>query len=424
MRWYAAAVTACLLGMLSKEIVITAPLAVMLYDRAFRLPSWRALLRPGNGRGWLYVALWAVCLVTFAVFGAAARGESGRAGRDALVRIFLFAVLGDCALPASRRWPNALAADYGFAPIQGARGVPGLVLLTAFGVVTLAAWTRVERFGWFAFLGSMFFILLAPSSSVVPVPLEIAAERRIYLALAAVLVLGVVGAESLRRRFAPRLTARWVVAGVGAIAAALAITTAVRSNAYANPETLWRSAVRATPENPRAFVQLGSALAMLPVPKLAGAESAFVKAVALDSSCVAGCLQYATLLSRAGRFKEAIPLLERQSATGSGARGLLLATRLLALDLMRLGDYSHAIPYLERVAQWQPTMSHLVALGVAYLSAGRRDEAIATFRYMSTFDPGSEQLQQLSKRLEDGVSHPEALANMQEFAFSMTDGWM
>ena len=56
-RWCAAAVVACVLGMMSKEIVISAPLAVMLYDRAFRLPTWRALRNPGNGRGWLYAML-------------------------------------------------------------------------------------------------------------------------------------------------------------------------------------------------------------------------------------------------------------------------------------------------------------------------------------------------------------------------------
>jgi hypothetical protein len=65
-----------------------------------------------------------------------------------------------------------------------------------------------------------------------------------------------------------------------------------------------------------------------------------------------------------------------------------------------------------------------VALGVAYLSVGRREEAIATFRFMATFDLGDAKLQQLSRRLEDGVSHPEALLNLQEFAFSMARGWM
>ncbi len=66
--------------------------------------------------------------------------------------------------------------------------VPGLVLLVAFGTATVWAWTRMARWGWFAFVGTWFFMLLAPSSSVVPIVTEIAAERRIYLALVSVII--------------------------------------------------------------------------------------------------------------------------------------------------------------------------------------------------------------------------------------------
>jgi tetratricopeptide (TPR) repeat protein len=422
LRWYALAVVACVLGMLSKEIVISAPLAVMLYDRAFRLPSWRALRRPGNGRGWLYVALWSACLVTFAVFEAGARGES--TGFNAGMTWYGYLYTQCWAIAHYLRlavWPNALSIDYGYRTIRGARGIPGLVLLCAFGAATLVAWTRAERFGWFAFLGSMFFMLLAPSSSVVPVLLEVAAERRVYLALAVVLVLAVVGVEWIRRRVAARVSPRWLTAGATGIVVALAIATAARSRTYASTEALWRSAVHAVPENSRARGQLGWALFRLPTPKLAEAESAFVRALAQDSACPGKCLEYGTLLSNGGRFAEAMPLLVRHLAWDHGN---VLAARLLALDLMKLGDYHRAIPYLEEVVQRVPKESHFVMLGVAYLSAGRRDEAIATFRLMATFDVGSAELQQLSRRLEDGANHPEALSNLQEFAFWMARGWM
>jgi len=78
LRWYAVAGGACVLGLLSKEIVVSAPLAVMLYDRAFRLPTWRALLRPGDGREFLYLGLWIAALATFTVFALGARGDSAR----------------------------------------------------------------------------------------------------------------------------------------------------------------------------------------------------------------------------------------------------------------------------------------------------------------------------------------------------------
>ena len=119
------AVAACVLGMASKEIVISAPLAVMLYDRAFRLASWRALLRPGNGRGWLYLALWTACLATFAVLGAGSRGET--AGFNATYPWYEYLYTQCWAIAHYLRlvvWPSPLAIDYGYQTIRGARGVP------------------------------------------------------------------------------------------------------------------------------------------------------------------------------------------------------------------------------------------------------------------------------------------------------------
>jgi tetratricopeptide (TPR) repeat protein len=422
--WYALAVAACVLGMASKEIVISAPLAVMLYDRAFRLASWRALLRPGNGRGWLYLALWTACLATFAVLGAGSRGET--AGFNATYPWYEYLYTQCWAIAHYLRlvvWPSPLAIDYGYQTIRGARGVPGAVLLCAFGVATLVAWTKLPRFGWFAFLGSWFFLLLAPSSSVVPVASEVAAERRIYLALAAVLVLAVVTAEWLRRRFAPSVSPRRCAAGVAVIAAGLALATAARSRTYTDVEALWRSAVTATPENPRALGNLGWALFKSPMPKIAEAESVFARASVQDTTCHYGCLQYAVVLSHAGRVTEAVPLLERELVVARG-QAYVLAERALALDLIRLGDYARAIPHLEIVADQFPTMDHLVVLGVAYLSAGRSDEAIATFRRIASLDGGSPEMQRLSERLVDGAHHPESLSEMKQFAGQLSREWM
>ncbi len=54
------AVVACALGMLSKEVMVTAPLAVVLYERAFRFPSFAAALRAHGRRYAALAATWAV----------------------------------------------------------------------------------------------------------------------------------------------------------------------------------------------------------------------------------------------------------------------------------------------------------------------------------------------------------------------------
>jgi tetratricopeptide (TPR) repeat protein len=409
--------------MLSKEIVISAPLAVMLYDRAFRLPNWSALMRPGEGRGYLYAALWIVAIGTFLFVAAGGRGEASGLSLGMTWPAYLYtqcwAIAHYLRLVA---WPAPLAIDYGFDTIHGARGIPGFVLLSLFGALIIAAWTRTERYGWFAFAGSIFFMVLAPSSSFVPQALEVAAERRMYLVLAAVLVIAVAGLEWLRRRFAPTLEFRRFAIALGVTAAALGVGTAFRSWVYNSPVALWHSAVRAVPDNARARTQLGWALFNLPTPQLDSAETEFKLALAENSTCRTGCLEYATLLSTEKRYAEAVPLLDRHLAFEGGN---FLAARLAALDLMHLGDFNRAIPYLERAVSLAPRESHIVVLGVAYLSAGRKDDAIKMFRYLASLDSGNGELFTLGARLEDGAAnHPEALADLQEFAYYQARGWM
>ncbi|MGH7653296.1 MAG: tetratricopeptide repeat protein, partial [Gemmatimonadaceae bacterium] len=390
LRWYALGAIACVLGMLSKEIVITAPLAVVLYDRAFRLPSWRAIRTPGNGRAWFYGALAAACIVPYVIVSVGARGDT--AGFAAHMKWYVYFYSQCWAIPHYLRliaWPNALAIDYGTQAISGAKAIPGLVLLVAFGVATVAAWTRVPRWGWFAFAGSLFFMLLAPSSSFVPIPTEIAAERRVYLALAPVLVLAVIGAESLRRRFAPSLTTRRLQYGVAGFALLLAFVTAARSEIYKNPERLWRGDMREMPGNLRGYVNLASALTRERPPKYAEAETLFKHAIARDSTCRSGCSQFAYMLSQQGRLPEAAALLDR-TLEHDPENGPV--ERSLASTLMKMGEFDRALPHLQHVAARYPTEQHLVVLAVVYLIAQRQRDAIAEFDRAAQLYPANAEI--------------------------------
>jgi len=61
-------------------------------------------------------------------------------------------------------------------------------LVTA--AIVAATLVALWRNSWSGFLGAWFFLILSPSSSFVPLPSEVLAERRMYLPLAAVLTLG------------------------------------------------------------------------------------------------------------------------------------------------------------------------------------------------------------------------------------------
>jgi Flp pilus assembly protein TadD len=416
-RWYAAAVIAAMFGVGSKEIALSAPLAVILYDRAFRFHAWSGIRTAPNGRARFYLILSGACVATFALVSFGGRGQSAGFGVGMAWYDYLYtqcwAILHYLMLVV---WPNALSIDYGTKVVTGAKGIPGAIILTAFGAAVVRAWTKLPRLGWFAFLGAWFFILLAPSSSIVPIPAEIAAERRIYLALVSVLVLMVVGAEWARREFVRAISQRQLWIGFGALATVLALTTATRSHTYSTTEMLWRDAVQKVPANPRAWDNLGMALYREGPTHWAEAEVAFKQAMAQDSSCHFGCAQLATVEAAQGRYVEAESLLEH--ALGNDPSNAPVE-RTLALVQMKMGAFEKAIPHLRNVASRFPTQQHLLILGVADLSVRRQQDAITVFETASRLYPQSTEIGKLGASLYNVGRTEEALPHLKELAISL-----
>jgi Flp pilus assembly protein TadD len=416
-RWYAAAILACVLGVASKEIVITAPLAVVLYDRAFRLASWSAVRRPGNGRGWLYLALASACVATFVLVAAGARGNTAGVGGPMTWYGYLYTQ--GWAIAHYLRlviWPNALVIDYGEKLVTGARGIPGAIVVALLAAGTLLAWRRLPKFGWLAFLGAEFFLLLAPSSSFVPIRTEVAAERRIYLALANVLVLAVVGAEWLRRRYFKSVAPLRIGLAAAGVAVALAVGTAFRSHTYSSAELLWRDAAAKIPENPRANANLGYALARERPPKFAEAETVLRRAIAQDSTCHHGCDQLASVMGAQGRYPEAVGLLQRALAFDPNDAQ---AEGRLALDLMKMDQFDQAIVHLERLAAAHPSEHLLMVLGVADLAMQRQQRAMTAFQTAAQMSPDNPEVQRLGSSLFSAGRSEDALPFLRELAIDM-----
>jgi Flp pilus assembly protein TadD len=421
LRWYALAIASCVLGMGSKEIVISAPLAVVLYDRAFRLPSWNAVLKPGGGRGWFYGALIAACVLPFVLMSVGARGNT--AGFDTPMKWYDYFYSQGWAVAQYLRliaWPNALSIDYGEQAIRGAKVLPGLTVLAVLASGTIVAWMRPARWGWLAFLGSMFFILLAPSSSIVPIRTEIAAERRVYLALIVVVVAAVIGAEWLRRRFGARISGRQLGYGACVIAVTLTMLTAARSHTYVSPEKLWSGAIREVPANARAYVNLGTALVDQGPSRYAEAESVFLQAIGRDTTCQSGCAQLARLLLLRGQLPKAAELLERALTHDSADVG---GERRLSRIYMRLGRFDLAVPHLEHLATARRAEQQLVVLAVAYYAAQRQRDAITAFDRAMQLYPDNLTIRKLGATLYAAARGPDALPHLQELALSLTKDW-
>jgi len=200
--WFVLAVLCCALGMGSKAVAVTAPVIVLVWDAVFGAGTIIGAIK----RRWtLYAALamtWAVVLllgVLPQVFSTDVERTVGFGFRGASASTYLFTqthVLWHYIRLSL--WPDALCIDYGW-PFVGSIGpaiVPGLALTLIF----LASVFGVVRGRWWGFAGAIFFVVLAPTSSVIPIA-DAAMEHRMYLPLLGIVALGVVGLFAILDRF-------------------------------------------------------------------------------------------------------------------------------------------------------------------------------------------------------------------------------
>lgn len=200
----AACVAACALGMVTKEVMVTAPVM---------LAAYRVIYLSGNRRGAVrrkravYVGLAATWIVLGLLMAGKLWSAPGRPFAQPGVKAFTYALtesqviahyLRLCFVP----WP--LRMDYAWPLVSGWREaiVPASWILLL-GAGTLYALRRAPAWGYPAF---WFFGILAPSSSFLPRP-DPAFEHRMYLPLAGIVVLTVLGVRAVLDRVLDRADA-------------------------------------------------------------------------------------------------------------------------------------------------------------------------------------------------------------------------
>jgi tetratricopeptide (TPR) repeat protein len=250
--WFSVAIAAFALGLGCKEVIAVAPIALLLYDWLFWSKSFGDALRRHRI---LYLGLVAVLVVVVAVVGSRLRHAFTLSRRMSPWHYALtqFGVIAHYIRLAV--WPHPLVADYGNWPVARAVTTVLPALLFVAALVGLTVWGLVRRKP-LAFLGVWFFGILAPTSSIRPLTVEIAAERRMYLPLVAVIVLAVLGIEALLRWVdAPRAAGPVTV---GALALILALATVRRADAYRTVLSFWNDVLAKWPDDARAHIWMGN----------------------------------------------------------------------------------------------------------------------------------------------------------------------
>ncbi len=371
--WLGLSWSACLAGMACKEVMVSAPLMILLYDRTFVAGSFGAAWR---GRRLYYTGLagtW--LLLAWLVAGTAGRG--GTVGFGAGISSWQYALTQCGAILHYLRlaaWPSPLVFDYGTGVANGLAAVwlqaLALVMLVAGTVVALVRWPVA------GFAGAWFFALLAPSSSFVPVASQTMAEHRMYLPLAAVVVLAVTGLHAWLGR---RAAVACALLALGCI-----IATIVRNEDYQSAGRLWGDTVAKRPANARAHHNLG--LDELARGRLPEAARRLQDAIALAPESAEPYYSLGLILTRQGRIPEAIESYEK-SIDRDPARAAVHNN--LANVLFTAGRTAEAGRHYAEAVRLQPNFAGAhSSYGNWLLEAGRAAEALAQCEEAIRLQPG------------------------------------
>jgi len=335
--WCALAIISLVLGFGSKEIMVTAPGAVLLFDRIFLAGSIREMVR----RRWLFHVLFVLAWGAFTGwhFQRAAEASGGIGFGFEAVTPKQYALTEAGVLLYYLRlaiWPRGMAIDYQSWPWAHtpAEAMPELAITSGLVAATaiLLLWRPAV-----GFVCAWYFLILIPTSTFMPI-VDAVFEHRMYLSLASPVIVVVFLADWLLR--AVRLGWLRPVA-LAAAAIALGVLTHLRNEEYRSRAAVWLAAVERMPDSVRARANLAQGLLV------------------------------------EHRAEEVIPFLERALELSPADP---TALQNMAATYEELGDFAAAAEYYGRLKDYYPgEWRHWRMYAAALLVVGRWEDAAEAY---------------------------------------------
>ena len=386
--WGTASVLSCLVGMGCKEVMAVAPLVIMMYDRVFVAGSWKEVFKK---RWLLYVMLW--MMLGWLVFemwrtknfdrhGTAGFGVQKNSAWEGFVLTWDYFVTqwwAVCRYLKLALWPTDLVFDYGTELMPFKKAWPYGLLLVSLGLA--GVWMFLGKRQWIGFLILSFFFILAPSSSFVPIVTQTAAEHRMYLPLAMVVGLVVVGGYLGWRNHVAgwRLSVgvrRWCEVGIPLIILIVLVgilgqKTILRNKDYATDKSIWLDTINKRPENKRALVNLVGVL--IARQEFATAKEYVDHLIAIDMFNSDAYTHRGSIGIALGQPANAVADLTRSLQLRSTSGGW----RLRAQALLQMGHYNQALSDINEAINLEPMASWLYAdRSNLYTMLGQLDKAL------------------------------------------------
>lgn len=349
---YAAITAFALLAAMGKENAVALTFLIPLYDRAFLYPTWAEALRARRNLWLMLLIPWPVVLW---IQMSDPRGGTVLLQYQMINPLtYLYTQANGISMYLRKVfWPDPILLDYGWPIATRFRDCAANFLLLA-GLVALTLWA-VPRRPRVGYAGAWFFIILGPSSSVIPIITEIWAEHRMYLPMMPLIALAVsVAARAAERSGLPlRFPLSVAVAGT---AVALGWKTSFHNGLYRDAVDMWEYNGRHTPDNRRVFYNI-CVKSRVDRNDYKRAEEAGRQTLRISPDYPDAHMQMAIVLKETGRLEEALhhARIAVELEPGKGHHYSLLA------DVhMRMRRYAEAravlVQGLERDMQSQDCM--------------------------------------------------------------------
>jgi Flp pilus assembly protein TadD len=322
-------------AVVTKEHTAVFPVVVVLTDY-----FWR---RGGLRKNAIFYALVAICgaagaFMVVRVLRSAATAGFGIAGLTPLTYFFT-----QCRVVWSYVWlfffPFGLNVDPEVPLSHGVIEHGAIFGLLAMATALGAAWVYRKRWPLASFGAVLFVVLIAPTSSFVPI-FDPLAERRMYLPFLGLILIALELLRHLKLQYA---------IGIGAAVCLLFATlTYQRNEIWGNPIALWADTVAKSPHKLRPRSQL--AYEYYNAGRCPDAAANYEAASKLEAPKFDLLINWAQALDCAGHNTEAVAVLKRAA-------------------LLENGAYVHAV------------------MGKVYAQMGQRDDALKELGLAEQYDP-------------------------------------
>jgi tetratricopeptide (TPR) repeat protein len=473
--WGVLAFAACSLGMLTKQVMVTALIMIVLYDGIFLAGfKWANIKGRLPLYGMLLASYYFLVVTLYATFSNT--GDSAGFGlpfgklqyaqtQFGVVIFYLRLAFLPYPLCLDYYWPIATLPQEIY---------PYLAMVVALvGLSIWALWKKPE----IGYLGMWYFLILAPTSTIMPIK-DVIFEHRMYLPLAAPLCLLVLGfyqwafidkfarsktvlfyglsiiAVVIAGLFMPlpmlpfkELLARqgiyflatavmgglfvlaWLTGGKTLVkvkalptilpmilAVVVAIIFAVisysRNATYATPVTVWQDVADKRPENPRAHSNLG--VSLIYANSINEGMAHLRRAVECDPTFVDAYYNMGVMLNI--RQDNQGSMDNYRKATEADPK-YIIARYNLAAALANAGRVPEAIKQYDIILEQQPDHAMaMVNLATLYIDQGHFDQACQLLDQAIKLDPKIVPAYELYAKAMDATGRPEQAVKYRELA--------